>query len=273
MKNFLPVAFFLAALMFPQMSSAGFITIETTTSVTVAGDNARVTITTTNKGDEPANNVIINLAFASKQFSGKLKDTLGIKESYTDEFTFPIEFKKAGRYPIIVTVEYTDANLYPFSALSVSYLNFNNPANARVSGTISQTSIADKGKIAVAVNNIDSVERKIHMQLITPKEFMVQGPVTEISVAPAKEKSASFEIRNISALPGSSYPVFAIISYEDDQYYYSTIASGIINIEKQKGFFNIYIKMLTAVLAAFIVLLFYKLIFRRKKNSDTKGLS
>jgi len=256
-------------LMMPPISHAGYITIETTTTVTVTGNTASIRITATNKGDEPANNVRMTLTFASKDLSGDLKDVIAIKGSYSSEFTVPIEFKKPGRYPIIVSVEYTDANLYPFSALSVSYLNYNNPANAMVSGDISQLDLADKGKLSIKAKNIDSVERKFNIRLVSSKDFSVLQPETSISVGPGKEKSVSFDIKNISALPGSKYQVFAILSYEDDSRYYSTITSGTINVKKHKGIFNIYLTILTAILAGLVMLLVYKIV-RPKKDSSSK---
>lgn len=251
---------------FMNVAEAKFISIETTTTVTMKNNEVGMRVSLANKGDEPAHNVTVNVEIMGKQLKGPLKDKLGVNEKYNEEFTTKVDFQKPGRYPVVVNVGYTDANLYPFTALSVALLNFKESANARVVGIIPQTKLAKNGKIPLTVNNIDVAERKFHFRLVSPKEIFIANPEGDISVDSGADKTVSFDARNISALPGSSYPLFVLLEYEDGGYHYSAVNSGNIIIKKQELVPDAYKKPLLAVLiAVFAGILFYN--FRKASLS------
>lgn len=265
-KNSLIFLFFLSFAVIPQASNAGFITFETSTTVTIKDKNAKVVVVIVNLGDEPAHNIRINAQIGGKKLSGQLKSILRINEKHREELTMTVDFKKPGRYPVIVTVEYTDTNLYPFSVLSVGYLNYKKPLEARVAGILSELTLTHKGRLNVTVNNTDLVERKIYVQVVASKEFITPAPKDGIVIGSGTEKTIYFDIKNISALLGSDYPVFAIISYEDDRYFYSNISAGNIKIERER-FFTIYNKPLIILLIIILIIAaYYTLIKSRGKN-------
>lgn len=235
-------------------ADANVISIETGTTINISGTRAQVIVTTANRGDEAAHNVKAGMEIGGRQFSGRLKETLSPREQYSEEFNAELEFKKPGRYPVVVNIDYTDANLYPFSALSATYINYGESLNARVAGMVAPVTLAKNGRINLTVNNLDAVERKFHFRVIAPKEIVVTNPEGEIAVASGTEKKVSLDIRNISALPGSSYPVFALLGYEDDKYYYSTINTGIITVVRNKSLLDAYQWPLLIVLAVLVAI-------------------
>jgi hypothetical protein len=254
--------FFLSLAVIPRLAESNFISIETGTVIHISDDHAQIIVTTTNKGDEPAYNLKMSIEIGNIAFSGHVKNSLAPKEQYREEFNTALGFKKAGRYPVIVNTEYTDANLYPFTAPSATYLNYKEALNARVAGIIPETRLAKSGSISLTVNNMDVVERKFHFHLIAPKEILIRNPQGDITVDSGMRKTISFDIKNISALPGSSYPVFVLLSYEDSKYYYSTINTGTITIAKERSLLETYKWPLMAALIILVVIVF---IYNSKK--------
>jgi len=259
MKQLLLTLLISFSFLVPIKSEAAFITIETTTSTTVRDNVPNISVSVTNKGDESAHNVRINIMLASKQYSGRLKDVLGKGLSYTEEFSPSAEFKKAGRYPFLVNVSYTDANLYPFSALSVSYINYKEPLDSLITGTIPELALSEKGSVRLTAKNIATKEIKFKYEFILPREFMAEKPGGEVTAGPGTEKVITSDIENISALAGSKYPVFALLSYEDDKYYYSTIASGSITVGKKNLLYRYKTYLIVLLAVLILIVIFYNL--------------
>lgn len=198
MIRLLLTVLFSLSFLVPIKSEAGFITIETTTSTTVQNNIPRTSVSVANRGDEPAHNVRINVIFASKQYAGKLNEVLGKGLSYTEEFSPEVGFNKAGRYPFIVNVSYTDANLYPFSALSISYMNYKEPLDCMITATIPEISISEKGVVRIAARNVDTREIKFKYELVASREFRAVNP---------KGRSQQGQVlKKRSQLPLKTYP-------------------------------------------------------------------
>lgn len=264
-KSVAAILFLLSFMLIPQMSSASFISIETTTTITVEGYTAKVSVAVTNKGDEPAHNGRVRLDIGGNHLTGKFMDTLQVNVKNTEEFETNIDFKKPGKYPVTVMVEYTDSNQYPFSALSVTFLNYKEPVNARVVGIIPQISLKDKGKLKLTVNNIDVAERNFTYQMVAPQELNIANPTGSITVDSGAEKTVIFDIKNISARAGSNYAVFSILSYEDDKYHYAGINTGSIIIEKQT-FVDRYKAYLIVILVVLVLVVAFYNLKRTKKQ-------
>ena len=97
---------------------AGFLKIETKTSVQVAGDVLKVHVTITNNGSDSAFNLQVHLKALDKQQDGPITPQLdpGMSDSFL--FEMPLSGVHKGRYPLTVLADFHDANQYPFSALS-----------------------------------------------------------------------------------------------------------------------------------------------------------
>ncbi|HWR58824.1 MAG TPA: hypothetical protein VN328_08055 [Thermodesulfovibrionales bacterium] len=267
----IPALFFLLALaVLAQPAEAGFISFETSTVINVLENRAQAVVTVTNKGDEAAHNVKVTMEIDESSFPGSLKNLLQPKEQYRAEFETALKYKKPGRYPVIVSVEYTDANLYPFTAPSVAYLNYGDSSNARATGTIANATVTKTGSIRLTINNLDTVEREFNFRMVAPKELLISGPKGGRMIAPGESKTVSFEVRNISALPGSNYPVFAVLGYEDDKYYYSTVATGSVTVARGSALLTTYKWPLAALLVILVLIVAaYNLKTFRKRGPKT----
>jgi len=253
--------------MCPGRSHASIISIVIRSEVSISEDNLKVSLTVTNKGDEPAENVKPSLEVGGKTINGETHKILSPNDKFTEDFTSAVQFGKPGSYPVIITVDYTDANHYPFTALEVNYVDYKEAPNARVAGTIGALDLYDNDsdKLKVTVKNTEEIAKKVSVRLVTSKEFAVQNRVQEIALSPGGERKLAFNIKNAGGLPGSTYPVFAVISYEDATYHYLNVASGNILVKKQGLWHGLKTPLLIlfAVLLV-IICLFY--IVRLKKS-------
>lgn len=234
-------------------SEGSYITIETETKVTVEKNAAQVHIEVVNKGDEPAYNVRIGAEAAGRNEKGPLMDQLGQDEKAELDFKAPLSYEKPGKYPVVVTVDYTDLNRYPFTALSIAYVDYRERVVGRVVGELSVPPVTDRGTVRVKVKNLEQAKKSVAIRLVLPKEFINSQPARSLEIEPGREETAEFELSNISALQGSQYQIFALLEYEDDQYHYTNALTGTMEVVEKKTFVARYKKVLislAAILAA-----------------------
>ena len=264
-KRYIVSGLWVLILLFVQPSEASFIAITTETAVKIEDNTAKILVGVTNKGDESAYNVKISAAIGGKIIAGPLIDLLKVNDKYSETLTASVDFKKPGTYPVILAVEYTDANRYPFTASSVVYLNYKEGVVSRVAGEIAAISIADSGRMKVKIKNLEQAEEKIAIHLIAAKEFLIPTPEKQITLKPGLEETVVFDIKNLSALTGSNYPVYAILGYEDEKYHYVNVLAGNIKVEEKKTFVAEY-KWPMVVVAIILVGLIGYLNLRRKQD-------
>jgi hypothetical protein len=117
--------------------------------------------------------------------------------------------------------------------LTLNYADYPEVPNARVTGSIGNLNLSGSDRVKVSVKNVDETARKVSVELVTSKDFAVQNRVQEIDVSPGDEKKLAFDIKNTGGLPGSTYPVFALITYEDAAFRYLNVSSGNIVVMKK----------------------------------------
>ncbi|HHT9144156.1 MAG TPA: hypothetical protein ACFYD4_00520, partial [Candidatus Wunengus sp. YC61] len=221
-------------------ASAGYITIKTETTVAVDDSNLKVKVVVTNEGDESAFNVQININENQRTQSSPIKQMLTVKENFEYEANYRVPQIKHGRYPLIINVDYTDANQYPFSALTGTYYSFGSDTVSKVFGSANDIRLARYTTLPLKLKNIDEESKEVLIRLIVPKESSVQEKVKKVTIQPRSEVNTIFNISNFSALPGSRYQVFFILEYEDENKHYSNIIPCSIHVDASKGFFKRY---------------------------------
>jgi hypothetical protein len=218
--------------------TAGILTIETETSVTVEGDLLKVSVKATNKGTEPAHNVQVHLIALGEKKSGLVKAQLSKGQSHTVTFEKVLSGSKKGRYPLIVLVDFHDANQYPFSAVSCTTFSFKEDVNPDLICLGNDTSIENNGLLRFRIKNLGLGSRIIQATLVLPKELSTPRPQMDFQIDPRAERTFAFEINNFSALSGASYPVFCLIEYDLEDTHYTAIAKAIVKIAKKENWFK-----------------------------------
>jgi hypothetical protein len=225
-------------------------------------------IQTKNQGDEAAYNVQMTAEVNGVQKSSETRNTLGVQEAFSADLELDLSMlERPGTYPVMVRIDYADANGYPFSALTPSRIDIGEPTSSAVSVDLGDVSVTEEGKTTMTakLRNKDSSPKTLYVSLATPKELFAEGEKT-VEISGNGEADARFEIESFGALKGSSYAVFAVAEYDEEKHY-SSIARGTVEIVEERIPFEV----IYGLIALFIVLLgvfIYIYITKRKKGKD-----
>jgi hypothetical protein len=226
----------LILLLSPQLVSAGVISLTATISTDVMTENTtKVLVKLLNSGDEAAHNVQISLLTDDFESNPIFVGILNLNVPFERNFTVSLkEDILPGNYPIVVLVDYADANGYPFSSVSPSYITYKTPTVSKLSSVVSELVLAGKEtkKLTLTVRNLDDFSHNLNVKLILPRELKVDEERT-ISTQPKEEKELNFDVSSFSALPGSSYVVLANIEYDYNGLHYSSIGRGTVMIGEE----------------------------------------
>lgn len=226
----------LACLWMPS-AKASFISIETKAKTEIKGDTLGVRVDVMNNGDEPAYQVNISAEVNGKVFSGAPKDALPPKGTgYMSNFQIPVTVQKPGKYPVVVYVDYADVNKYPFSAVSVLFYDWKEEVSPQMGGQVTAPplGVGGTGVVQVGVKNMDVAEKEIKVRLVLPSEFSSPTPEKVVKVSGRGMQTVAFDIKNNSALQGSTYPIHALLQHEDTKHY-AVVVAGTIKIGQQQA--------------------------------------
>lgn len=215
--------------------SAGVISLRTTVRADpLVKNKTEIKIELENLGDESAYNLqmsLVNDAF--KTDSANIRELIPnnpINIVLNATLTKPI---KEGKYPAFILIDYSDANDYPFSSVSPTYIIYKTQTTSMISGLINEISLTGKEtkKLSLSIKNLDDKDHEVDVNLILPKEIKPNNKEKTINIGANQEKTLEFEVSSSSALSGSSYAVTASMEYEDKNLHYSSIVNGIIKID------------------------------------------
>ncbi len=234
-------------------------------------NTTRVRVKLLNSGDESAHNVQISLITENFQsdpiFVGDLSPNSPFEGDFTLDLTKEI---LPGIYPLVVLVDYADANGYPFSSVSPTSLIYKTPTVSKVSGVMEELSLTGKETktLKLTLRNLDDFSHDVNVKLILPRELKVTDGEKRVSIQPKEEEELGFEVSSFSALPGSSYVVLASIEYDYDNSHFSSIARGMINIGKGDSSPLPNWLPIAGIIILVVIFIFYQ--FKGKKNEKKK---
>lgn len=264
-----------------QTVSASVISLRTTVNTDILiGNKTDVRVELENLGDESAYNLQISLI--NNFFK---TDEVNIKELTPNNIlkivlnATLIKTITEGRYPIFVLVDYTDANDYPFSSVSPTYIVYKTQTVSKVSGLINGISLTGKEskKLTLSIRNIDDKEHEVTVKLILPREISTDSEEKIVNIGTKEEKTLEFEVSSLSAISGSNYVVIASMEYENEGLHYSSVSSGNIKIDggsiKKQEFNEMNILSYLVLVISIIIILIYaypKYVKRGKKIEKNK---
>jgi hypothetical protein len=217
---------------------ARVISIQTQVETTSRQDGIQARVTLKNGGDEAARSVYVEARSPVNSAISKTKPELGVGENFQVDFDFKLKTLKPGRYPLVLTTHYSDTNDYPFSALTVSPLDWKKAAAAGVVAYLGNVSIDQNGNLPFKIKNMQGDTKQLSMRLLAPAELSVVDPARTVSIQPDSEVRGEYSVKNFSALVGSTYLVVATIEYDNAGVHYATVAPGRVAIG-QPGFLTI----------------------------------
>ena len=211
------------------------ITLSPTVEISAGTFTLRVKIG--NQGDEAAQSVTPILHFQDGEARGQTRPSLGPNESFEEALTIPLGDIKPGRWPFRLTVDYTDANQYPFQALQVNAVVVGQPPTPKMSvPQVAADSLATTGTVRVRLKNLAGVARSAIVSLLVPEGLEVPDGVPPVPLAAWEEKTVSAKLVNRTALPGSRYPVYVTVEYDEDGVHQAVIAQGVVEIIAAQSF-------------------------------------
>ena len=238
--------------------TASYISIQS--SITTTEDGTMIKVT--NLGDEAAYNVQLSLDINNKKTISSVKERLDIQKSFEWKVPLAAKLKNPGKYPLILTTNYQDVNSYPFSAISVSAFDYKQGTISDIASKINNIELSDEGTLELTIKNLAETAKNIDIRLIVPKELTADKDKLRVKLPAKRQTTINFEIEKFSALTGSSYVVFAVIEYNEDNMHYTAMSSGVVKIIEKVGI-NIKNNFLFITLAILIIIF----VFLRIKNS------
>ncbi len=257
------IVFFLIPLLSVDIGSATFISINTDiTDMQIDGDSGSSSLSVRNLGDEAAFDVGLSFMLPPRFdgediFVGRLNPEEGVEK----EFFLSIEGDLLeGVYPAALVVSYKDANSYPFSAISPFKIIQGGRTTSNVIGVFEEVTLTGdkKEKLTLSIKNPDRSGHNLHVNLYLPIELNAEESQKEVFISPSSEGKVDFEVSSFSALPGSTYAVFASIAHEEAELAYSTFARGTIKIEEGRPFLSNRV-LGAALIALLLILLIFQL--------------
>lgn len=246
---------------------AGILKIETQTTVEIAADLLKVSVTFTNKGTATAYNLQVHLNTLGQQDDSQVKPQLDPGQSGKVLFERSVAGIRKGRYPLTVRVDFHDANQYPFSALSGMTFHIGGDVNPDLIVQTKDITLKKSGVLQFNIKNLGFEPKKILATLVLPKEFSAPHPKISIDIDQRAEKTLDFEIGNFSALPGANYPIFCYFEYDSEDTHHTAVARSLVTVGKDENLFRRFRWVwltLAAILAALLIVVLIR--DRRKKS-------
>ena len=256
---------FMVALLCATPSFAGILKIKTQTTVQTAGDQLDVAVKLTNEGTAIAYNLQVHLTLLGETLDSKLKPQLAPKGSSTFVFKKSAEGTKAGRYPLTVSVDFHDANQYPFSALSGMTFALGPDVNSDLAAIGKNIAMGKNGELSLNIKNMGTGEKQIVATLVLPRELSTPTPQISFPLHPRSQKDLDFEIHNFSALPGADYPVFCYLEYDLENIHHTAVCSAAIKVMEPENLFRQY-RWLWMGLAGILIMALLALIIKSRMN-------
>jgi hypothetical protein len=231
-------ALLVLAVLSAQPAAAKNISIQMTPVPELRDGAFNVQLAVTNLGDEAAQSVVPTLRFRDKDVRGKGKPSLGPNETLSETLTVPAGDVGTGRWPYRVTVDYTDANQYPFQALHVPTITVGNPPPVKVAVRETKASqVGSSGTLTATLKNLEGAERTVAVQTLVPEGLEAPGAPSDVHLAAWEEKTITVPLTNRTALPGSRLPVFLTVQYDDGGVHQGVVAQTVVEVVPQQAFF------------------------------------
>jgi len=236
--------FFVAVLFFVSVASASFIrmTADIQVEPIVSGSSTKVNVSLVNSGDEPAHDTQLSLILPD----GFSTDSAYAGVMYPNapyENVFGVNISGGllpGRYPLVLKIHYSDANAYPFSVVSPSFIMYEQATPVMVRGSMPelQLGVSEEKQLKLSLSNMDSKPHNLKVRLITSDEIVSDPHEKEVQINANGQTDLMFNVKPFGALPDSTYVVFATIEY-DDSLHYSSIATGVVKVVREESGLNL----------------------------------
>ncbi len=198
------------------VATPGVIALQITASARHQDTTSEVDVTVANVGDEPAESLQVHVDFDGLRRSGVVAPRLPANDTREETIRFVTPGILPGRHPMIIIVEYTDANGYPLSAVSYATLIVAKDRPPTLGSSLESIELFETGEMALRVTNLGEQAREVEARLVLPRELAFDPGGTSFALDRLESHTEVIRVRNHAALSGSTYPVFALLEYQED---------------------------------------------------------
>jgi hypothetical protein len=224
------------ALLFVSPARAGTIALEISHRAELSDGELRVPLTLKNAGDESAHAVTPTLRFRGAEARGATAAVLPPGQPYEVSLALPAAGLAEGHWPYEIAVDYADANLYPFQALSLAVLTVGSPPLAKVAILpVESPALAGQAKLDVTVKNVSATPQRLSLRVLAPDAIEAGVPGGELVLEPWQELEVPVQLTNRAALVGSRYPIFLAVEYEDGPVHQAVVAHTTVEVGPEAG--------------------------------------
>jgi hypothetical protein len=215
----------------PGPALATTISLVTETTATFKPGAVSVAIKVTNAGDEAASSVTPAVRLFGQEGRAQPRASLRPGETMEAAVELPLAALLPGQWPLSATVDYADANGYPFQALQLALVSTPGatPSLVAVLGVEAEP-IQGSGSLRARIKSLSEAARPVRAQFYVPRGLELSAPAQTLTLGPWAEMEVRGKVVNRAALPGSRYPVFATVEYEDGSGHHAAVGHAIAEI-------------------------------------------
>jgi len=211
---------------------SGHITMVTGFSTTMKPEGLLLEVSAENRGDVPAHDVQFEITVDDKVYVSPQVKMLGVAQKTSVGYTLTDGFESPGRYPVVIRTYYKDANVYPFTAVTVGFYDYRSAVMPAVSirSEATEMTVNGKGQVRFVLHNDGPGSKKIDLSLYIPNELSVSNDYADIEIGPQREATLVYNLENYSALANSSYQVSLVGQYQEAGSHFGFAGSTVVRI-------------------------------------------
>lgn len=221
----------LAALLWlPMPSPAGTISLSTQVQASLRQGRLTVRVKLANQGDETARRLNLSALAGGSRVEAAGPARLEPGRPQRVRLEMPLSPTRPGTYPVLVRVQFHDANDYPFSSLAWGLFNHGQASVARLHllGRPGQT-YPGPAPGFVLISRGDKPQA-IGLRVYAPGELSLQADSFQIDLAPGRKRVVAMGVSNRGGLKEASYPLVGLATYQQDGVHYTVAAQALVKI-------------------------------------------
>ncbi|MBU2489909.1 MAG: hypothetical protein KKA60_11020, partial [Proteobacteria bacterium] len=233
-----PVFFaFALALVLARPCPAGTLSIHTRMTAVSGAGTLAVEVAVENRGTATAKNVEVVLEADDLRMFSRVAEELPPGGEAGATFRTDVEAKKPGRYPLALRVLYTDEDGYPFSAVHGATFSPIRDEAPGVEVLAPQAQLAGQGPYEIRIQGAAVGEVRTRARIFLPREIAAERTSLSMILAPG-ETVVRFDLKNQSAMPGASYPVYVFVEYDAEGVHHTAVGEGSLLVRPRAGWFR-----------------------------------
>lgn len=255
-------------LLLPAPALAGSITLEVDTACSPGVAGIECTVSVRNRGGEPAWSPTIRIDALGSTQEAPVGESLAADALASRTFLLATHGVTPGTHPVGIRVSFTDANGYRLSAVAARLVEIGEPPPPGLVGTLAPLRLEETGRLELALRNDGEHPLEPTVRWWVPDEIEVQAAGgAPRRLVPGEVGRWRATATDRAALPGSTYPVFALVDAEAAGGHAGAVIGGTLTIADGGGRIARRWWLIVPLTGLFLIYLFAQLGGRRVRRA------